>query len=298
LKAAHLALSETKLQYCGDSVVWRGSKRAWLGPRRERCCLIAMIDEPAARVLARFAPSNSTAENLQLLGIYLRLFGRPARFCTHRLSLFRGNPRAGAESAPGGEAGWSQIRRALSELDIEWSPDGLTNTGLAAPFFRSAEQELARGLRQAEVATMAEANEYLERIYLPMWRSRHVSAAPGRDLHRPLLAHHDLDSILSEVETRIISLQSTVQFHGVTYAMPETEWFRCGASVQLERRPGGETYVRAGDRCVPLEETAPQKSPSEIKPQRAPKARRGGSNRKWMQNFFKTSTPPLWRFLK
>src|SRR5215467_8737497 len=99
LKAAHSAPSETNLQDGGDSVVWRGSKRAWLGPRRERCCLIAMIDEPAARVLARFAPSNSTAENLQLLGIYLRLFGRPARFCTHRLSLFRGNPRAGAESA-------------------------------------------------------------------------------------------------------------------------------------------------------------------------------------------------------
>src|SRR5215472_3038249 len=56
------------------------------------------------------------------------------------------------------------------------------------------------------------------------------------------------------------------------------------ALAPRKRRAGGETYVRAGDRCLPLEETASPKSPSEIKPQRAPKARRGGSNRKWMQN--------------
>ena len=128
---------------------------------------------------------------------------------------------------------------------------------------------------------MAEANEYLERIYLPMWRSRHANA----------------DSILSEVETRTISPQSTLQFHGVTYALPETERFGRGDPVELERRPDGKTYLRAGGRRLPLEEACRREAPSEARPRRRVKARRGGSNRAWMQNFFKTPTPPLWRLL-
>ena len=257
-----------------------------------------MIDEPAARVLARFVSVNSTAENLKLLGIYLRQFGRPVRFCTGRLSLFRGNPSLGAESTPGVEAGRSQIRRALAELEIEWSPSSWSKTGLPARFFRSAHRVLARGLHRAQIETLVEANEYLERIYLPLWRSRCARAAALRDLHRPLLAGHDLDSILSEVETRIVSPQSTVQYCGVIYASPELERLHCGASVQIERRPGGNMYVRAEGRSLALEEAPPQTPPSAVRLRPKTRTRRGVSNRAWMQNFFKSPTPPLWRLLK
>ncbi|HLH42426.1 MAG TPA: hypothetical protein VKV74_05545 [Bryobacteraceae bacterium] len=257
-----------------------------------------MIDEPGARAAARFAPNNSTAENLHFLRIYLEQFGRPARFCTHRLSLFRGNPRWPAGGAEGEEAGWSQIRRALAELEIEWSPSGWAKTGLAARFFRLAERELAPGLQQAGIETLADANRYLERVYLPWWRSRHgPTAAPG-NAHRPLLAHHDLDSILSEVETRVISARGTVQFRGETYRLPQRAYVACGASAQIERRPDGETYLRAGGRCVPLEKAPPQKPPAADKPRRPAQKRRGGANRAWMRNFFKTPAPPLWRLLK
>jgi hypothetical protein len=238
-----------------------------------------MIDEPATRVLARFVSVNSTAENLKVLGIYLRQFGRPVRFCTGRLSLFRGNPRLSAESTPGVEAGRSQIRRALAELEIEWSPSSWTKTGLAARFFRSAHRELARGLHRAQIETLAEANEYLERISLPLWRSRCARAAALRDLHRPLLAGHDLDSILSEVETRIVSPQSTVQYYGVIYASPELERLHCGASVQIERRPGGNMYVRAGERYLPLEEASRREAPVAIKRRPQSKTRRGIQSR-------------------
>jgi hypothetical protein len=203
-----------------------------------------------------------------------------------------------AESTPGVEAGRSQIRRALAELEIEWSPGGWTKTGLAARFFRSAHRELARGLSRAQIETLAEANEYLERIYLPLWSSRCARPAVLRDLHRHLLAGHDLDSILSEVETRIVSPQSTVQYCGVIYASPELERLHCGASVQIERRPGGNMYVRAAGRYLPLEVASRRKAPVAIKRRPQSKTRRGGSNRAWMQNFFKTPTPPLWRSLK
>src|SRR5262249_26310556 len=157
-------------------------------------------------VLARFAEENSTPENLRMLGVYLTHYGRPLRFRTHRSSLYRGNPRATGGVAE--DAGRSQIRRALEELDIEWSArptpaeEGLAADDLATRFFAAAKRELIRELARAGARTRAEADKYLERYYLPAWRAKHAAWPRLPDAHRPLLATHDLSSILSEVESR------------------------------------------------------------------------------------------------
>jgi hypothetical protein len=292
-------------KHFGESVVWRSSKRAWLGRHGGRFCLIAMIDEGSGRVLARFVEENSTPENLDLLGVYVTRFGRPRRIRTHRLSLFRGNPRADApQSAKDPAAGRSQVRRALAELEIEWVPTELEATaGLACDFFKIAKRDLARALRQAGIRTLAEANRYLDRVYLPAWHDRHATRAKRGDVHRPLLREHDLDAILSEVETRTISDRGSVQFYGGIYLLPESERLSgmSGAQVQVEMRRNGAVYLRTTDGCVPLKQCDPR-SPNAVpvKPKKhAPKWRATRPfNRAWMRDFFKQPEPPLWRSLK
>ncbi|HEY7338340.1 MAG TPA: hypothetical protein VH639_25870 [Bryobacteraceae bacterium] len=259
-----------------------------------------MVDEASSHAVARFAPENSTTENLILLRAYLTRFGRPACFRTHRLSLFRGNPRPAHGAAAGDEPGQSQIRRALAELDIEWSPTGPSNSGPAEDFFRAACSELGPHLQESGVQNLKEASSYLERVYLPLWRSRNANAALFPDAHRPLLAVHDLDSILSEVESRTISDQGAVQFHGVNYLLPEGERLDASAVVEIEKRGDGAVYLRASGRLIQLKEGPPrEKTPSGMKMRpRAPKVQNRGFNRNWMQNFFQTPTPPLWRLLK
>ena len=261
-----------------------------------------MIDEASGQVLARFVEENSTTENLDLLGAYLRRFGRPGRVRTHRMSLFRGNPRA--EDTPAGAeltAGRSQIRRALEELDVEWSPTDLESTpGFASDFFKTAKRELARRLRATGARTLREANRYLDQEYLPAWRHRHVANVPNA--HRPLRADHDLDAILSEVETRTVSEAGRVRFYGADYLLPASERLAAiGAQVLLENRRNGAVYLRTEGGRFPLTQCDPEpRSLTEIKirkPVSKPRAPRR-HNRAWMQNFFKQPEPPLWRSLK
>jgi len=286
------------MQPFGESVVWRASKRAWLGRRAGQCCLIFMVDEATGRSLARFIEENSTPANLHVLGLYLKTFGRPLRFRTHRLSLFRGNPR-GASAPSNAAAGRSQIRRALEELDIEWLPEELRSRGgFARDFFNAAKRELARGLVQSGTRTITEANRYLDRVFLRAWHSRpEVESCPD-NAHRPLLPEHNLEAILSEVEVRSVLPNGSIQFHGTTYRIPDC--LSGSVQVNIEKRSNGHVYMRTGNGCVRLTECdLPGKPPPERKLHTAPKPRvHRRANQNWMNNFFKQSAPPLWRSMK
>lgn len=283
----------------GECVAWRSSKRAWLGGHSAALCLMAMVDEASGRALARFAAENSTPENFRLLEMYLRNFGRPLSFRTPRLSLYRGNPRNGGGS---GEAGHSQIRRALAELDIEWrGADPASPADSASRFFAHAKRELKRGLVQAGARTIAEANRYLERTYLPAWNSHMASPPPACNAHRPLLAPHDLNAILSEVERRAVSAQRTIQFHGATYALPDPRKapLAAGSHVDVEERRDGSVFLRFGASRFALELATPAPAQPEIKASPHPRKPHGRAfNPHWMDNFFKRPAAPLWRLLK
>ena len=69
--------------------------------------------------------------------------------------------------------------------------------------FLTAQDRLVKGMRVAGVCTLEEANEYLEKEYLPWWNSTlTVQPADADDAHRPLGKEHELAAILSHVEQR------------------------------------------------------------------------------------------------
>ncbi|MBV8844550.1 MAG: hypothetical protein JO307_17225 [Bryobacterales bacterium] len=291
------------MQRLGESVVWRGSKSSWLGPRLGPCCLISMVDEATGRSLARFVEENSTPANLHVLGLYLNAFGRPLVFRTHRLSLFRGNPRF-TKAAVNTAAGRSQVRRALEELDIDWLPEDLrSREGFARDFFNAAKRELAPGLVQSGARTITEANRYLERVFLRAWHSRpeirsSIRSCPN-DAHRALLPEHDLEAILSEVEVRTVCPNGAIQFHGAAYRIPD--YGPASVQVQIEKRGNGQVYMRGDNACVRLMECDPPQGrmpERKLKPVASKARSQRPVNPNWMRNFFNRPAPPLWRCLK
>jgi transposase len=206
----------------GELVQWDTSEHDWLEGRTPRLALVAMLDDASSRALARFVERDTTEENLRLLGTYLERWGRPEAFYTDKDSMFAIN-RPGKET-PGedevGEEAWTQIGRALKELGIAWiaahSPQA---KGRVERFFGTAQDRLVKGLRKAGAGTIAEANRYLERVYLPLWNGRFtVKPAKGTDAHRPLRGEHDLAAILSHVEERVVAadypLSGAAWLHG------------------------------------------------------------------------------------
>ncbi len=97
----------------GELVQWDTFNHDWLEGRGERLYLIHMIDDATSELVARFVGSDSTAENMQVLGQYLERNGRP------QTAVKRRRDTPGEEIGPV-EMEPTQIGRALRELGSAW----------------------------------------------------------------------------------------------------------------------------------------------------------------------------------
>jgi hypothetical protein len=251
----------------GELVQWDTSEHDWLEGRGDKLYLIHMIDDATSELRARFVGHDSTEENMRMLWSYLEQHGRPVAFYTDKASLFQTAPKSGRkltelsreerEPLPP-----TQIGRALGELGITWiaahSPQA---KGRVERSFGTAQDRLVKGLRVARVKTLKQANDYLDREFLPWW-NQHLAVLPANpaDAHRPLGAEHDLAASLCRVETRQVSNDYTIRFAGKLYqiARADVRSGMRGGTVRVEARLDDTIAVRFRDRYVAVSESAPQ----------------------------------------
>ncbi|MCH8268781.1 MAG: ISNCY family transposase [Acidobacteria bacterium] len=293
----------------GELVQWDTSEHDWLEGRGEKLYLTAMIDDATSRALARFVRHDSTPENLRLLRLYLKRWGRPQAFYTDKASLFRTPRPPEPEEQLEGQRPRTQIGRALQELDIEWIPAHSPQAkGRIERFFGTAQDRLVKGLRKEGIDTLAGAQRYLERVFLPLWNRRFtVAAANPTEAHRPLGPEHNLAAILSQVESRVVAPDYTVQWHGQRYQIAR-EAVRAGlrgARVRVEKRLDGTVAVRFREHYLPVRKcgtTARQPLGEQPEPPRAvAKARPPASKappHRWMEGFDLRRSKPLWAILR
>jgi biotin operon repressor len=290
---------------CGELVQWDTSDHDWLEGRGEQILLINMIDDATSRWFARFVASDSTAENMRLLESYVKQHGRPLAFYTDKASLFqntvktkRGENRATKDQA---ELPPTQIGRALRELAIAWiaahSPQA---KGRVERGFSTAQDRLVKGMRVAAVRTLEQANHYLETEFLP-WINATLAVAPASadDAHRPLEKQHDLAAILSQVESRRVNNDYTIQLDTKIYqiARKDVRTGLRGAVVRVEKRRDGSVAVRFGERYlgVSLCEQRPKLPPKLRGQTRTAVKPRPGSE--WGKNFDLKKSPKVWQVL-
>src|SRR3954447_3724373 len=236
----------------GELVQWDTSEHDWLEGRGEKLYLISMIDDATSQLLAQFVRSDSTEENMRLLGRYLENNGRPVAFYTDKASLFQTTPKVARDRKAWPEEERkamppTQIGRALQEMQIVWiaahSPQA---KGRVERQFGTAQDRLVKGMRLARATTMEEANRYLNEEFLPWWNQNlAVVPASAADAHRALGAEHDLTSALSHVENRQVSSDYTIRNGGRMYRIAP----KCiqpgmrGGSVRIEMRLDGSMAV-------------------------------------------------------
>lgn len=254
----------------GEMVQWDTSEHDWLEGRGERLYLIHMIDDATSELMGRFVDSDSTEENMRLWRTYLERNGRPVSYYTDKASLFvttpkgkrneKEQPRDEREPLPP-----TQIGRALRELGVVWiaahSPQA---KGRVERSFGTAQDRLVKGLRVAGARSIEDANRYLETEFLPWW-NQHLVTPPANpaDAHRPLGPEHDLPSVLSQVQTRQVNNDYTIQLDGKFYQI-ERASIRAGlrgATVRIERRLDGDLAVRFRDRYLAVKICAARPQP-------------------------------------
>lgn len=268
----------------GELVRWKSSRRKWLEVCSDAFCLIAITDEATGRTVARFSPDDSIDQNFRTLSAYISRRGQPNRVRTDKSKLF----------AEGG-----QIRRALTELNIQWVPSASpSDLGGAEPFFVEVWTNLTGELRSADAMNLDAAAAYLENVFLPRWNANLIpQICADRSASAPIA--HDLGSILSTVHPRKVSRQGTIRFNHNLYRVLSSPAgiSLCGQKVRIEARADGRICARWDRSDVELEKLGEDFQAVDPVLSQAPRKPRF-SNRTWMKGFFDKPSVPIWRALR
>ena len=234
----------------GELVQADGSIHDGLEGRGEAMVLVAMIDDATSQVRARFYPAEAY---MDLLGRYLRRQGRMAAMYVDRDSIFRAEDQHPSDPRPV----LTQFSRALQELEIElilaYSPQA---KGRVERLFETAQDRLVKELRLAKARTIAQANEVLEKVFVPWFNRRCcVPPASANDAHRPLHPSMRLESILSIQDRRRVANDYTIRLDNQIHK-PALPGLR-GGRVTIEKRLDGSMPLRLGKRFLEYHRLGP-----------------------------------------
>jgi hypothetical protein len=253
----------------GELVMLDSSPFRWLEDRGANLQLVALIDDATSRVWARLVEHDSSEENLRTLRGWLQRHGRPLALYTDKGGLFVTSRPVQWQEQLHGQPALTQFGRALRELGIEWiaahSPQA---KGRVERLFRTLQDRLVKEMRLRGIETVDQANHFLERTFLPWWQQRFARCPRDpRDAHRRLEREHRLEQILSIRETRSVSPDHTVSWHGQRWSLRREQVCAGlrGARVDIERRLDGGTWLRFRGRYWPLVH-CPAAAPASVSP--------------------------------
>jgi hypothetical protein len=249
----------------GELVLMDTSIHAWLEDRSdEEIVMIALIDDATSRLHARFFTRDTGAANRQLLISYLEQCGRMGAVYADQASHFQANFNRAQRRAEDKNETLTLIERALSALDIELiralSPQA---KGRVERLFRTLQDRLLKELRVAHICSVADANEFLENVFIPFWNQRFVvEPTSSVDAHRPLPEGVDLLRLFADTDERVVRNDFTFRYRNQHYQIEKTDADRAMPNTRLtiEHRLDGTTCFRW--RNVYLQPTALPHAPT------------------------------------
>ncbi|MDP3542883.1 MAG: ISNCY family transposase [Elusimicrobiota bacterium] len=248
-KARHRAWRERR-DCVGMLIQLDGSEHDWFEGRGPKCALLVYIDDATSRILhAEFVTVEDTFNLMRSTEIYLRKHGRCVAFYVDKDSIYKVNRQATIDEELRDSDPITQFTRAMTELGIEVIPANSPQAkGRVERSFDTHQDRLIKELRLANINDMAAGNIFLRTVYIDDHNRRFaVDPANNTDAHRPLLADHRLDQILSRRTTRSIANDYTVRFEKRFFQLFEDQPVRVGPKdkIEVEIRLDGTTHLRA-----------------------------------------------------
>lgn len=189
-----------------------GSHHHWFGERF--LCLMAAIDDATGEVFAKFYEGETTLACMDLLKLIITKRGVFKVLYTDKAGLYGGIKREH----------FSQVERALGEVGSQviyaHSPEA---KGRVERLFKTLQDRLIPEMRLQGINTIAEANEYLQEVYLP----HHHNPKNMVLAHNPVSAYRalppavNLESIFCIKEYRIVARDHTISVNGDKWMIEE-----------------------------------------------------------------------------
>ena len=229
-----------------------GSPHKWFEERGPECVLLIYIDDATSQILyGEFVQVEDTLTLMRTTKVYLQTWGRPVAFYVDRDSIYKVNRQASIDEELRDEHSMTQFTRAMAELGVVViAANSPQAKGRVERGFNTHQNRLVKELRLRGISTMEAANRYLWDVYIPEHNARYaVAPASTSDLHKPLLASHDLDEILSLRTERTVFNDFTVRFQNRFFQILAEQPMRVRPKdkVSVEVRLDGSTHLRYKD---------------------------------------------------
>lgn len=233
----------------GEMEQFDGSYHRWFEYRGEPCCLLASIDDATGRITkAEFTDGESVINVFKFWSNYVEIYGKPASIYLDRYSTYTNthhkptrlqNYQEDAEYL-------TQFQRAMRQLGINLitahSPQA---KGRAERLFKTLQDRLTKEMRLKGIDNVNEANEYLDKEFIPKFNQRFSVPALKKDnLHQKLTEQeqNQLASIFSVHHQRQTNNDFTIRFKNSWYQIAKDQpTLVCRKDkVQIEEHLSGE----------------------------------------------------------
>jgi transposase len=229
--------------HCGQMLQLDGSLHDWFEGRRDKCVLMAYIDDATNRISCRFYEYEGTIPAMDSFKRYIRRYGIPMSIYLDKHTTYKSPAAPTIEEELSGTTPLSEFGRALAELEVEiihaHSPQA---KGRIERLFNTLQDRLVKEMTLRGISTIEEANRYLG-TYLSFHNKRFaVRAKEQEDLHREVPEGLDLDDILCIRTVRPLRNDFTITHRRKLY---QIETMTSAKKVTVQERVNGSMLVTA-----------------------------------------------------
>ena len=231
----------------GEMEQFDGSYEYWFEDRGPYCCLLASIDDATGiPTKAKFAFDEGVFPVFDFWRAYLKEYGKPYSIYLDKFSTYKMSQKVAQEN----HDTLTQFQRAMRELGTEpITAHSCQAKGRIERLFKTFQDRLIKEMRLANISTLQEGNDFLEKTFLPQYRAKYaVEPRSKTNLHKHLSQKekHNLDAIFSRQYTRIIRNDFTISFNKQWYQLlkdqPATICKK--DTVTVEERLDGTVHFR------------------------------------------------------
>jgi hypothetical protein len=224
------------------------------------------IDDATNRVYARFYDYEGTFPAMDSFKRYILRYGLPLSVYLDRHPAYKSLKKQTIEDELANRQALSQFGRVLEGLGVHFiHAQSAPAKGRIERLFKTFQDRLVKEMRLEGTKSTAQGNRLLDR-YLPIFNKRfNVVPVSSEDLHRPLVAGADLDSIFAVKTERALRNDFTVVHNGKLYQVEDS--IRSD-KVVVEDRLSGKRLITYKGSALRYHEIAqrPKKVPQPRKP--------------------------------
>jgi hypothetical protein len=195
-----------------------------------------------------FVEEEGTHSSLQGVKEVIMQFGLFCSFYSDRGRHYWRTPETGGKVD---KRNLTQVGRALHQLGIgmiaAYSPQA---RGRSERAFHTHQSRLVKELAMHNITTMAAANRYLKKVYLPAFNKEFVQPATLPDSAFISWIGNNLDDILCEQHSRTVGRDNCITFKNLILQIPAND-YRCNfikSNVRVHRYLDGSLAIFHGPR--------------------------------------------------